>query len=69
MIVVADTTPINYLILIGEIDILTQLYGRVVIPLKSQSSVYSNSGAAADEVSTSELFRRVGHAAHEKNRA
>ena len=32
MIVVADTTPINYLILIEEIDILTKLYGRVVIP-------------------------------------
>jgi predicted nucleic acid-binding protein len=32
MIVVADTSPINYLILIEEIDILTKLYGRVVIP-------------------------------------
>ncbi len=32
MIVVADTSPINYLILIKEIDILPQMYGRVVIP-------------------------------------
>jgi predicted nucleic acid-binding protein len=32
MIVVADTTPINYLILIEEIDVLTKLYGRVIIP-------------------------------------
>jgi predicted nucleic acid-binding protein len=32
MIVVADTSPINYLILIGEIDILAKLYGKVVIP-------------------------------------
>ena len=32
MIVVADTTPINYLILIEEIDVLARLYGRVVIP-------------------------------------
>ncbi|MGD0831162.1 MAG: hypothetical protein ABR907_09485 [Terracidiphilus sp.] len=32
MIVVADSTPINYLILIGEIDILPNLYGRVIIP-------------------------------------
>ena len=32
MIVVADTSPINYLILIGEIEILTKMYGRVVIP-------------------------------------
>ena len=32
MIVVADTTPINYLILIEEIDLLPKLYGRVIIP-------------------------------------
>lgn len=32
MIVVADTTPVNYLILIEEIDLLPKLYGRVVIP-------------------------------------
>jgi predicted nucleic acid-binding protein len=32
MIVVADTSPINYLILIGEIEILTKMYGTVVIP-------------------------------------
>ena len=31
MIVVADTTPINYLILIEEIDVLPKLYGRVII--------------------------------------
>jgi predicted nucleic acid-binding protein len=32
MIVVADTSPINYLILIQEVDILPKIYGRVVIP-------------------------------------
>ena len=32
MIVIADTSPINYLILIGEIDVLPALYGRVSIP-------------------------------------
>ena len=32
MIVVADTTPINYLILIQEIDLLPKLYGEVAIP-------------------------------------
>ncbi len=32
MIVVADTSPINYLILIREIDILPKMYGSVVIP-------------------------------------
>ena len=32
MIVVADTSPINYLILIQEIDILPKMYGSVVVP-------------------------------------
>lgn len=32
MIVVADTSPINYLILIGEIDTLPKMYGTVTIP-------------------------------------
>jgi predicted nucleic acid-binding protein len=32
MIVVADTTPLNYLILIGEIELLPALYRRVLIP-------------------------------------
>jgi predicted nucleic acid-binding protein len=32
MIVVADTSPINYLIIIGEIEILPKMYGKVVIP-------------------------------------
>jgi predicted nucleic acid-binding protein len=32
MVVVADTSPINYLVLIGHIGVLPQLYQRVVIP-------------------------------------
>jgi predicted nucleic acid-binding protein len=32
MIVIADTGPINYLILIGEIEVLPKLYGRITIP-------------------------------------
>lgn len=32
MIVVADTTPLNYLVLIGHIDLLSALYQRVLIP-------------------------------------
>ena len=32
MIVVADTSPICYLLLIGEIDLLPRLYGQVTIP-------------------------------------
>jgi predicted nucleic acid-binding protein len=32
VIVIADTSPINYLILIGEIDLLPKLYSEIVIP-------------------------------------
>ena len=32
MIVIADTGPVNYLILIGEIEILPALFQRVVVP-------------------------------------
>jgi len=32
MIVVADTSPINYLVLIKEIEVLPRLYGKIVIP-------------------------------------
>ena len=32
MIVIADTTPLNYLVLIELAEILPQLYGRVLIP-------------------------------------
>jgi predicted nucleic acid-binding protein len=31
-VVVADTSPLNYLILIGEVDLLARLYGEVLIP-------------------------------------
>jgi predicted nucleic acid-binding protein len=31
-IVVADASPINYLVLIGEIDILSKLYSHIMIP-------------------------------------
>ncbi len=32
MIVVADTSPINYLILIGHIEILPRIYGKIIVP-------------------------------------
>ncbi len=32
MVVVADTSPINYLILIDQIEILPRLYNRILIP-------------------------------------
>jgi predicted nucleic acid-binding protein len=32
MIVVADTSPLNYLVLIGAVEVLPGLYGRVLVP-------------------------------------
>ncbi len=32
MIVVCDTSPINYLLLIGQIDLLNRLFGQIIIP-------------------------------------
>jgi predicted nucleic acid-binding protein len=32
MVVIADTSPLNYLVLIGAIDVLPRLFGRVIIP-------------------------------------
>lgn len=31
-VVVADTTPLNYLVLIGQVEVLHQLFGEVMIP-------------------------------------
>jgi predicted nucleic acid-binding protein len=32
MIVVADTSPLNYLALVGEVDVLPKLFTHIVIP-------------------------------------
>jgi predicted nucleic acid-binding protein len=32
MIVVADSGPLHYLILVGEVDLLRTLYGNIIIP-------------------------------------
>jgi len=32
MIIISDTSPINYLVIIGEIDLLSRLFARVIIP-------------------------------------
>lgn len=37
MIIVSNTSPINYLILIGYIDLLPQLFQQIIIP----QAVYS----------------------------
>jgi len=45
--VVSDTSPINYLILIGEIRVIPQLFERVTIPLAVQAELMSASAPSA----------------------
>ncbi|MEC4806381.1 MAG: DUF3368 domain-containing protein [Jaaginema sp. PMC 1079.18] len=47
MIVVSDTSPICYLLLIGEIELLAKLYGKVLIPQVVQQELLD---AASPEV-------------------
>jgi predicted nucleic acid-binding protein len=47
MIVVADTSPINYLVLIGHDDVLGQIYGRVTIPAAVFDELSASSAPAA----------------------
>ena len=32
MIIVSDTSPLNYLVLIGNVEVLPQLFGQIIIP-------------------------------------
>jgi len=43
-VVVADTSPLNYLVLIGQIGILQVLYGTVLVPPEVLAEL-SDSGA------------------------
>jgi predicted nucleic acid-binding protein len=40
MAVVADTSPIDYLVLIAQIDLLKQLYARILIPPAKKAEVH-----------------------------
>lgn len=42
MIVVSDTSPLNYLLAIGQVDVLPKLFGTIVVP----SSVFAELSAA-----------------------
>jgi len=56
--VVADTSPLNYLILIDHINLLPQLYGRVLIP----ESVLQELSA----IETPQIVRNVTRQPHEE---
>src|ERR1039458_8351920 len=46
-VIVSDSSPIRYLVLIGEVDILQKLYGRILIPEAVRSELQQ---AATPEV-------------------
>jgi predicted nucleic acid-binding protein len=50
VLIVADTSPLNYLIRIGAIDLLPRLYARVAIPLEVRNEL--NVDAAPELVRT-----------------
>lgn len=41
MIIVSDTSPIRYLLLIDQIDLLPQLYGQIIIPAEVRDEMQS----------------------------
>ena len=41
-VVVADTSPLNYLILIEAIDLLPRLYGKIVIPVEVLNELFDD---------------------------
>jgi predicted nucleic acid-binding protein len=47
MVVVADTSPVNYLVLIDCMDVLRILYGRVVIPVEVFSELTAEGAPAS----------------------
>ena len=40
MIVVSNTSPLNYLVLIGTVDLLNQLFGTISIPSAVQDELF-----------------------------
>ena len=47
MLVIADTTPLRYLVVLGQVDFLPTLFGQVIIPLAVVGELqYSKAPAA-----------------------
>jgi predicted nucleic acid-binding protein len=47
MIVVSDTSPLNYLVQIGQVHVLPQLFGKIVVPIAVYEEL-SHEGAPAE---------------------
>ena len=59
MLVVADTSPVNYLVLIQSVHILPSLYGRVLIPPQVLEELRDPAGPPAVQQRTLSAFVRL----------
>ena len=55
MIVVSDTTPVNYLVLIDQIHLLKELYGRLVLPRAAHEEMRREGAPEAVRAWTNQL--------------
>jgi predicted nucleic acid-binding protein len=47
MLVIADTTPLRYLVVLGQVDLLPTLFGQVIIPLAVVGELQHSKAPAA----------------------
>jgi predicted nucleic acid-binding protein len=47
MLVIADTSPLNYLVWVDAVEILPQLYGKVIIPPEVRAELLATDAPAA----------------------
>ncbi|MGH9444970.1 MAG: DUF3368 domain-containing protein, partial [Terriglobia bacterium] len=65
MIVIADTTPLHYRVLIGHADIPKTLYGKVIIPeaVRRELQAQRTPGAVKECMASPPPWIEVRHAA------
>jgi predicted nucleic acid-binding protein len=47
MLVIADTTPLRYLVMLGQVDLLPTLFGQIIIPLAVAEELHHPKAPAA----------------------
>jgi predicted nucleic acid-binding protein len=64
MIVVSDTSPLNYLILIGHVAVLPKLYGELIIPpaVAAELSQSNSPAAVRDFIASPANWVRIAQA-------
>jgi predicted nucleic acid-binding protein len=64
MIVVADTSPLNYLIRLGRPDVLREIYGRVLVPhavwIQTTLDLYTQEDSDETRAAQGEFLQALG---------